>query len=277
MTDDTNAGLIVTQNGVPVSGAADYQKTIDTRWTFLDIADEQAFDISHSDSGSTHFWAEKIMDHRLGYLPAFTFRPTVVDGGGSSFFATNYQVIATKNSVYIRNLYVSGDPTTPTRLAGFLRIFACDITTAYQAPIALVQSVAGLTNVGVGVKILTNGGSMNSTNLQDFGIDTEAKALAIQQTGTAVATTANSGTLLINHNLGYPPTYFLAQVQSAAEFAATTIFTNPVPEGTISPMDTAFGARITADAVNLTMKGVQAALSGTYAFLITKEPAEVAI
>lgn len=272
-----DVGIIVTQQGIPVATAADYQKVIDTRWTFLDIEIEQEFTLSHADSGSSHYWVEKICDHKLGYRPAFYYRTLSLDLGGLSSGLYNADIVATKDAVYWRNLYVSGDPTTPIKLKIFLRLFACDITTTYQAPVDFFVPGAPINEPDVGVKILANQGDITSGELSNFSVDTLGKAFAIQQTGLATALTTTPFTLTITHNMGYPPTYFIAPTQSLAEFDAHTIFSNPLSDPVIYAITTLPVARVSATTTQLVLTGVQSVLAGTYAFLITKEPSELAV
>lgn len=272
-----DVGIIVTQQGTPVDTAADYQKVIDTRWRFLDIEIEQEFTISHADSGSTHWWVEKICDHKLGYLPGFYTRTISINYNGYDPTLFNASIVATKDSVYWRGLYVSGDPTTPVTIKILLRLFALDITTPYQAPIDFFVPGAPINEPDVGVKILANQGDINSPELSNFSVNTLGKAFAIQQTGTATAISTTPFSLTITHNMGYPPTYFVAQTQSLAEFKAHTVFANPLPDPVINALTIFPIAKVQATTTQLIMFGVQAIITGTYAFLITKEPAELAV
>lgn len=274
---DGDSGIIVTQQGVDVRIAADYQKVMDTRWRFLDIALEQEFTVSHADSGGTHYWIEKICDHGLGYLPAFYFRTISIDYGGLNPGFYNGEIIATKSAVYWRNLYVSGDPTAPIKLKLFVRVFACDISTEYQAPINFIVPASPVQEPDIGIKVLKGTGDIRSTELSNFSIDSQGKALAIQQTGTRSANAGTSFTLTIVHGMGYPPTYFLAPLQSVADFKAHTSFANPLNEPIIRPMTIAPIAKVFSTSTTLSATGVQSALSGDFAFLITKEPTELAV
>jgi len=273
---DPTSGIVVTQQGVDVAIAADYQKVVDTRWRFLDIQLEQEFKMSHADSGGSHWWVEKLFDHNLGFLPAFTERPISLDNGGNTFITLNggLQIVSTTKSIYVRNLYVSGDPTTPIVLKCFIRLFNLDITTEYRAPATFAVPGAPVQEPDIGIKILTNGGDITSTDLSKFTIDTKGKAFAVQQTGTRTAVSPDFS-LTINHNLGYPPTYFLAPINRASEW--TSIYADPLGVDVILPMTVPAGARITADTNNVIMKGAQSALHGSSAFLITKEPTELAV
>jgi len=271
---DEKSGLIVDQAGVSVRSAADYQKTIDSRWKFLDIAFEQEFEMVHADSGATHWWIEKLLDHNLGYLPAFTYRQITLDLGGLNplFFAP--EVIATSRSIYFRTRYVSGDPTTPMRIKGFLRVFAQDITAEFLAPVEFItpSTQPGLSTVGM--KILKNqGAGINSHEMSDFSINTSAKALAVHRTG--LVTTDATGLLSINHRLGYPPTIFLARFIKPADW--TSVFANPITENVVQAMNPAAGAKVSATTNDVFVRGAQSVLVGTWAYLITKEPAELAV
>lgn len=274
--DDNNNGIIVTQAGAPVKGAADYQKTIDTRWTFLDILDEREVEISHADSGSTHYWTEKILDHNLGHVAAYTIRVLSLDIGTLNPLFFTPDIVSDSKSIYIRNLFVSGDPTTPIKVKYFVRVFRNDISKEYQAPISIIVPGVQPSRTTSGVKVLKNAsGGMRSNNVDDFSFDTQAKALAVQMTGVRTANAGNSFTVTVNHKLGYPPTAFAAKLEHAFEW--TSSIANPLPTDLTYPMAAALGAHQTADSQNLVMKGGQGALQGDYCILITKEPAELAI
>lgn len=274
--DDNNNGIIVTQQGVAVKGAADYQKTIDTRWTFLDILDEREVEISHADSGSSHYWTEKIIDHNLGYVPAFTIRVLSKDTGTLDPVFFNPNIVGDTKSVWIRNLYVSGDPTTPIKVKYFIRVFKNNIAKEYSAPVSIIVPGNQPSRTTNGVKVLKNAGaSMRSNNVDDFSIDTQAKALAVQMTGIRTADPNNSFAVTINHKLGYPPTVLAAKLTHPSEWVS--VFANPLPVDLTLPLSAVSGARQTADSQNVIMRGAQSALRGDYCILITKEPAELAI
>ena len=132
----SKSGIQISQEGIPLRRAADYQKILDDRWPFLDIAVEQEFILSKSSFPSaTGFWVERVLEHNLGYLPAFTYRNLSYSDnlGGSS---SSVEIVATKTAIYVRDLWISGTPMTRLDMSGFLRVFACDITKEFEAPIS---------------------------------------------------------------------------------------------------------------------------------------------
>lgn len=275
---EEKVGMIFTQQGVPVQLAADYQKVLDTRWRFLDIELEQEVGFTRAESGSSHYWVQKLCTHNLGYLPAFTYRQISLNTGSLNLLEFTPTIIATKNAIYLRNLFVSGDSTDAIILKAYVRVFACDILKTYQAPKELATPTSKPAYPKSGIKILKNGGNINSEELSDYAINTLGKALAIQQTGLAESNAATSFILTITHGLGYPPTYFLARYETAAEFQQTTVFANPLPgEDYIQAMDVASGANVFADSNQIKIKGSQSILGGKFGFIITKEPVELAI
>lgn len=274
-------GIQISQEGIPLHRAADYQKVLDDRWPFLDISHEQEFTLSKSSFPSaTGWWIEKVLEHNLGYLPAFTYRNlSYSDNLGGA--ATSVDIIATKTAIYVRDLWNSGTPMTRLDMRGFLRVFACDITKEFEAPVEAVAAGIRVSPKKYGVKVIdprNTNARMSSPEMSDFSMNTNAKALSIQQTGTKRPTGVNNE-LVITHRLGYPPTYFISQVQTPEFFALYTIYASPHPEQTVLyPMNDAVNNRNIATTTTLTIRGVQATLdpNGTWAYLLLKDPVEVA-
>jgi len=72
----------------------------------------------------------------------------------------------------------------------------------------------------------------------------------------------------IEHDVGYPPTFLLAQVDRDSYYTTDG--------AVIGPMLNHLVARVTADSRYLSFVGVQAVFSGWYGFVILKDPAEIA-
>lgn len=272
MPKKVHYGLQISQQGTPLNRAADYQKVLDDRWPFLDIALDVNIDASFVDyPTASGWWIIEVARHDLGYLPAFFFREA------SSILEdplTNTELVATKRAVYMRGLWISGDPTPALRLRGRLRVFACDITSEFESPIRHYAAKPDR-DAEYGVKILRPGNSrIRSHDMEDFSLNTDAKALSVQKTGTAVPD-GGTGHLIINHDMGYPPTYLVTQVEYTTDWSS--FYADPLPaDDRIKRLNNQQFAKASVTTSQLDLAGAQSALTGTYAYLIIKDPIEVA-
>lgn len=270
-------GFIVSQEGVPVNRAADYQKVIDDRWPFFDIAIEREVQMDKADwPSSSSWWVRELVSHDLGYIPAFQVREISV-AGAESLRDNSNDVIATKNKIYLKGLYISGDPTTPLRIRYLIRIFAVEIAKELSYPVEVITPRSRARARRYGVKALDPDnplGRINDSDITNFALHTNAKALAVQKTGLVDAVAPNF-LLTINHNMGYPPTYYLAKYNRPADHLG--VFANPLPnDDWVLPLNGSVVGIVTATTTQLSVRGAQAALGGTYAYLILKDPAETA-
>lgn len=238
-------GIEVVQANTNIVGAADYQKTLDSRWEFLEISQEMVCNFSGSEA-----FGSKLLDHNLGFLPGFT-----VTG---AFNSNNITLFADTNSVYISSTSAG---------QYFVRIYNLDISSEYKAPNRqIINTIPADKADTIGIKVLKDGaGNINSEDVGDFSFLTNARNIGIQMHGTR-ATNA-SGHLVFVHDAGYPPTYFVARIQ-------TNIGATAFPPR-IFPMNQAFGFA-TANASTIDIRGAQTVLSGNYAVLVLKDPVEVA-
>lgn len=242
-------GLEIAQGGIDMGDASDYQKVLDTRWEFLEIAAETMFSFE-GDPGGTHLQLIKVLDHNLGYLPAFTH-----DGVFNTF---NSIFSADEKSIYA-NVFFSVPIVNE-----FIRVFACDITAEYQAPSTIVSGSRLSSPSSYGAKVLNaHSHDITSNNMGDYTLNSNSKPISLQLHGKRSTV---SGHLAFDHNVGYPPSFFVAHIN-------VNNFTGP--STTISAMNDTFGFSI-ADDTQITIRGAQAGLVGDYAVLILKDPIEVA-
>lgn len=273
-------GLQFSQEGVPIGRSGDFQKVLDDRWPYLDIAAEQTDSmVKTSFPSGDGYWLQEILTHNLGYIPAISFREHLFyanpAGGSADYDIVRPKIVATKDKVYMRALRVPSGIFNYTEMAWqyTIRVFAVDITTDknydIEQPGASPRSKSGK----YGVKVISPkkvGPSLNSEEMSDFSLNSDAKALAIQSHGTRVTSAANSFSIIVNHGLTYPPTYLIATVNRAADWASA--YTNPLPEDCIQPMNYELLGISSNVGTTLTIAGAQGALIGTFAFLILKDP-----
>jgi hypothetical protein len=305
-------GFVLSQEGIPVSYAADYQKVIDSRWKFLEIAFDTTIDLSFSNllttrnstgvTGGTHGYnIFTILNHNLGYLPYFEYEilPNTTTGIYSGLHDSGYNWIATiplnplfadNNNIYFELAYYRQNNAAPNTYTGTIRlnvrvkVYAVNLILEYSAPTLNSIGSKSFASSKTGVKMLRgNLGTIGGMDLRNFSTNTTAKTISIQKTGTAV--TPSSGPLVITHNAGYPPSFLMTQVidrtKSVNPYSGSAgyntdatdypLYNTPI----ILPGDSTIYSSH-SDNYQLTVGGVQAALSGYFSYIILKDPAEIA-
>ena len=244
-------GVTISQQGIPVSEALDAQKVLDSRWLYFEIAYEQR--ISLDTVPSVSIFNYDIFSHKLGFVPAFDIYNITRDEYMSSGVVANSEKV-----------YFNGPPADNTDYSStevLLRVYDVPILEEYEAPISVTLPSKTVVPSKYGVKITENN-DFKIQELTKYTLNTKGKALAIQRTGTETADSNNK--IIIEHKLGFPPTYLAAEVASDKSYVNAL---NP----SFVPVKSSANTR------NLTFTGVQAALTGTWAYIIFKEPAEVAV
>lgn len=176
-------GVMFTQTGVPVATSSDYQKVIDSRWLFLEIANEGDIDVSFSESNSKTLSWERIVIYRhdLGYIPAF--EATINLNGADSFDAGSPDVFADENTIFVRREVFGA--TIAAHITGYYRLYSVPILVDYEAPVELVSGALA-PKTDYGMKFI-NGQVPNVTpadnSIQGFSVDTTKKILSIHKTG----------------------------------------------------------------------------------------------
>jgi len=154
-----------------------------------------------------------------------------------------------------------------TRIAGkAVTYFPSDFVT-YPAPLAQGVTYYVIPQTASTMKLATSySGAINGA-----AIDlTSAGSLNGTMNGTS---TPGANENAIYHNVGYPPTFMVAPVYDTGDdfnMAAGTgrLYIGPLMDNIV--------ARVLADSDNLYFNGVQAVFAGWYAYIILKDPAEIA-
>lgn len=183
---DPRYGIVISQQGIPVKRAADYQKVLDDRWPFLDIEYEVEVpvEVRLVDSGANFYWSVEIFEHNLGFLPAFTYR--VVSGqiyGDSP--NGEIELVATNRSIYLKGYFYTGG-TASWNFKVFLRVYNRDITQEFEYKTEVPDPLAKRDSRKYGARVLKDGVSpakFTGDEMSDFSLHNNAKVLAIQQTG----------------------------------------------------------------------------------------------
>lgn len=227
---ESRYGVAVSQAGIPLRRAADYQRLLDDRWPYFDIALD--IEIKATMDASTTATV-KIAEHDLGYLPMFVFRDA------SGYVGTEVtRIIATEKSVYAK---MDALGSGPIELLGRLKVFAVDCSEGVNSEVTDITPYESSINTDYGVKILRNGSGnrrINSPELSNFSVNTDAKALAIHQSGiqhfnpwadnlsnTASATSINTSTDIITISSAKS----WMTTGTAITYRPNDFFTNPSP------------------------------------------------
>ncbi len=251
-------GAVFTQTGVPIKGSAEYQRVLDSRWKFMEIEQSVRINVPIAAVGfGDPYLLIKLVDHNLGYLPAFF--STAQDQGVNNPIAFSTD----------KAIYYNVSPGTPAgNIVGWVHIFNVDIQQLYKAEYFKPSNKPDTVS-NRGAKFLEDGSKkkLNDEGAEGFSVNTRAKALSIHMTGPYAIDGAGASPTL-DHGLGYFPTSMIARLQASGHVAF-----NPTTSTVITPLSYPLRATVT----NTTIKfgGVQSVATGNYAYIILKDPAEI--
>lgn len=269
-------GIRITQAGIPVDRAADYQKTLDERWPILEFLFMGILDLKNVSSnilgardnsfGSIAY--VPIYKHNLGYLPGFMARNISYTGPDLGGNVVENMLFADTQYIYL--MIFKDAPISVFSLKIWLGVIDRDLNQDFSSPVDIVTSTMTASASAFGLKVLNNPVTtgMNENRKEVYTANTNAKSMAIQAHG--VRPVDGTGKLIVRHGLGYPPSYMLAKKE------ATTSLANHLGDVDLIRA-LAWGSYLAkADAINLTMFGGQTNLVGTFMFIILKDPVDVA-
>ena len=249
-------GITATQEGVGIDRALDSQKTLDSRWRYFEIVYEKILT-----TGTVSFGVvTDLFTHGLGFLPAFDCYDITTGSYIIGDLTGGLRSSTTK-------IYFQGQDASNVNHSNhkvLLRIYNVPMTEEYTAPIQQTLPSQKRTPSRQGIKIARGTTDFTDLELSKYSLNTSSKSLSIQKTGTVTANSGTSFLAVIRHDLGLPPTYMAAFVDSKFQW--------------ISAIDTSSAPfKSSADGVNLTFRGAQSALTGTFAYIIFKELGEFAV
>lgn len=264
-------GVQISQQGIDVSRAADYQKVLDSNWKFLDIAVEKDVEATYNNATLSPKLIE-LATHGLGYVPGFEFM--VSSSSRTPFDGSDgiYQFLRADNQKIYLSVYNTGTYT----VKGRIRVFTVNIMDEYSAPTYGNNSAAPAASSRYGAKFLDLNkgvGDIEDEDMVPFTLNTRGKQMSIHKHGTKVAD-STTGTLTLRHEVGYPPTYMLCRVETKSEWPYP--YTYPYSTDQVSgPLVSAYYSA-KADPYDIEFKGVQSIISGRFGYVILKDPAEIA-
>lgn len=164
----SEAGIIITQPGVDVSTAADYQMLFNSNWPSLQIAFEKVITVTAGNVSPP-------IPHGLTFTP-LTMTWFLVNGisvgrfyGVTTFDSTN---------VYIDNSLNTSD------VVASIKCYNLDITVNADYTNPLPPTFKLPYDPDYGIKIAKNGKNITSTDLRDFILHSRAQSPAVLHVGT---------------------------------------------------------------------------------------------
>lgn len=188
----SNYGLKASRIGFDVNTASDKQLAFSSEWPLLPIEAEGDVTIEVPAGGAGNV-TQTIYTHNLGYPPVFYIHR--VSGG---FFWLTWGYIDDEK-LWI-DAYVSGDVNLKWK------IFRRPIKTSFEASISDVSDATKETDEDYGLLVSLPGKDIKSTDKRDFCVRSDVRQLMIHKSGY---TTTPSLGMVIDHNLGYKPMYFV--------------------------------------------------------------------
>ena len=184
---DAEYGISISQDGVPVDRAADYQKVLDSRWKFLEVLLEQTYKIELPFRAALAPGTVKAVDtfvttHGLDDYPAY--EATFTTSGMTENDIGYPDVIADKSSIYLRQIHSAND-IIATTITLTVRVYNLAIFEEYLAPKELTTLTSGPESE---IGFLSLDGTVPNLGASDqssvgYSIDTKKKILSVHRTG----------------------------------------------------------------------------------------------
>lgn len=184
---EQDVGVVFTQDGVPIRGAADYQKAFDSRWRFMEVFEERPVRASFAEvaalgSSADRYWEKvTLFNHNLGFIPLFE----------TSIRAADYDNLfveawADKRRIFIRRM-VTNQTAPAETVAGRIRVYNLPAMQEYVAPKGFPQGTSSPKS-NTGMKFID--GTVPGVDIEDrspagFSVDTTKKILSVHRHGVA--------------------------------------------------------------------------------------------
>lgn len=268
-------GAAISEQGISVNKASDDQKVLDTRWATLDIVAEPVFNetLTLATNGSNDTTQVIVVyAHNLGFQPAFDYE-VVSKTFVAPVISDNGVFVADKINIYYVPFVASSTNPVVVDVTVNLRVYNVPITAEYQAPIVQAQPRSGDITVPYGAKFLNSQSTaldINTASIDNYSFNTQLRPLNILQHGTVAV---SGGLILIPYNYAQHPLYMLAQYfPNGYSDASGAAIAGPLV-GSLSFA----GGKGSITSTQITVQGVQATLTGTFAYILFKDPIDLAL
>lgn len=209
-------GIKVSQPGIDVTQAADYQMAFSSKWPTLKVLKKSAFTIEDTSVSQT------IVEHGLGYPPAFMI---VVNTNGLA------RIAAPGNDELGDSFAVDSDNLTFTAQSsgfytGYYYIFQYNLTTNYQAPVLTIgtSALSAGSQTTFGILTSVNGQDASPNNILGLGMDSQARSPLVHLSVSGNLTSNGTDySLVAKHGLTYTP-WFLAYIGNQSDGSYTAFF-----------------------------------------------------
>ena len=179
-------GISITQEGIDLKNASDYQKVLDSRWLFFEVGLELDETVSFADLGTptAHgFQRVNIVKHGLAhggnpYVPAFH-----ASWKRSNSNTSTIGVSADDTWIYAWREYWPSAATGAFNLEVMAKVYRLPILVPYSAPIESAPPTFKQ-NTGVGLRALDGSNAIATVNNREstgYSVDTQKKILSINK------------------------------------------------------------------------------------------------
>lgn len=211
MASSNNFGGKVSQRGYDVRTAADDQLLFNSKWPNLKVVYYgRVTKVVTVNPGDTYI---TVLEHNLGYYPAFVLYTNDDDTSGTSFFTLGrYNLFMGKNQAIVE---VPGvvSPTVFT-FDFYIYIFALDLE-ANLSPgsIKTTPAPTGESNEDIGIKVTKEGADVTSTDLRDYAIHSGTRSPMVHIVKNGYATDDSYSypgyvrSFRVTHGLPYNPMF----------------------------------------------------------------------
>jgi len=272
----TEYGITISGSGVPIERASDYQRILDSRWKTASIVMSVRFAVDNFQTLPTF---TKVLDHNLGYIPAFEapFFNTTYEVQGS--LASTYLFVADNTSIW----FVNESPGTSDayKIDGYINVYDINMEVDFESePTGLV---AAPKRGNIGVKIVGNGKysarNANDSDPLGFSLSTDAKGIGIARIATLNSRGGVPFTIpsrgIIKHGLPYPP---LVKLVNTDPYLDNFLVTKKPPSTTgkfYGPLRLlgATGVRVETGQLVVETSYVD---NDTYRYVMFRDPVEIA-
>lgn len=275
-------GIAITQEGIDVENASDYQKVLDSRWLFFEVLADLEETITIPDLGtpSTNGYQRvNIVRHGATkggrpFVPAFHSgwkrEEAFVDFDDQYVYENLCGVAADDEYIYFYRRYLSGYNTPAFTVSVNAKVYNIPILEDYLAPIE-VAPLSFKRDTGIGIRALDSSNAtttIESHASTGFSIDTRKKILSIHKVMQKnIDNSGGADDSRIPHDNTYPPSYMFCSIIDNINGAGQAV--KPLYHISVVPL-------VSADNTYLYFKGVQSVYKDHIAVIIIKDPIEVA-